>query len=175
MIYRNNACIRSTIIRSTRCDKIPPYYYYTLLLSYALYTIHNLYSYTIRYTLLMYTSHYTLYVIYYILYITHCIHTAHLCILNIHALTAYCALLMYTTYYSICYITHYTSYTPYIYVSYIGTGKTLLARQLSYMLSPYREPKIINGPEILGLYIFIYCVNHIVAFMLYCFMHMLFL
>ena len=56
-------------------------------------------------------------------------------------------LLMYTKYYSTCnilYITHY------IHMIYIGTGKTLLARQLSYMLNPYREPKIINGPEILG-------------------------
>ena len=35
---------------------------------------------------------------------------------------------------------------------YLGTGKTLMARQIGKMLSA-REPKIVNGPEILNKYV----------------------
>ena len=35
---------------------------------------------------------------------------------------------------------------------FIGTGKTLMARQIGKMLNA-REPKIVNGPEILDKYV----------------------
>ena len=35
---------------------------------------------------------------------------------------------------------------------YIGTGKTLIARQIGKILHA-REPKVINGPEILDKYV----------------------
>ncbi len=37
-------------------------------------------------------------------------------------------------------------------VSVLGTGKTLIARQIGKMLQA-REPKVINGPEILDKYV----------------------